>query len=177
MIYGLGNHSRSLYNRARIDARPIEETVPTFAPDYCRSGLRRLVCWKMKAKAFFWYSLTGAIVKEAVLIAIVLWLLPYHGIYIPGWGLVILVLGVAAYSYITYRLVKPSLMKEPVVAPKAMIGTEGKVVTPLAPEGYIKVQGELWQASSTASRLEAGNDVVVVGMEGLRLIVIPKNSE
>ena len=94
-----------------------------------------------------------------------------------GWGLVILVLGVAAYSYITYRLVKPSLMKEPVVAPKAMIGTEGKVITPLAPEGYIKVQGELWQASSTTCGLEAGSDVVVVGMDGLHLLVIPKNSE
>ena len=131
----------------------------------------------MRARAFFWYSLISTIVKEAAIIAVVLWLLPYHDIHIPIWGLVIIVLAVAAYSYITYRLVKSSLMKEPVVTPQVMVGTEGKAVTPLAPEGYIKIQGELWQASSTACRLEVGADVVVVGREGLWLLVIPKNSE
>ena len=131
----------------------------------------------MKARAFFWYTLISTIVKEVVLIAVVLWVLPDHGIYIPAWGLVVLVLAVAAYSYITYRLVKPSLVKEPIVTPKAIIGTEGKAITPLAPVGYIRVQGELWQASSTTCKLEAGNDVVVIGMEGLRLLVIPKESE
>ena len=131
----------------------------------------------MRARAFFWYSLISTIVKEAAIIAVVLWLLPYHDIHIPIWGLVIIVLAVAAYSYITYKLIKSSLLKEPVVTPKSIVGTEGRAMTPLAPEGCVKVQGELWRASTIASKVEADGDVVVVGIDGLRLLVIPKHAE
>ena len=68
---------------------------------------------------------------------------------------------------------KLSLLSKPVVAFETIIGSEGEVVTALTPEGYVKVQGELWQASSD-SYLEAGAEVVVTGIANLKLKVIPK---
>ena len=61
--------------------------------------------------------------------------------------------------------------KKSVTGAEAMIGLEGKVVTPLAPEGTIKVCGELWQASATDDAIDASEEVLVMGMEGLKLLV------
>jgi membrane protein implicated in regulation of membrane protease activity len=44
----------------------------------------------------------------------------------------------------------------------------------LAPEGYVKVKGVLWKAICDETELEIGDEVVVVGIGGLRLVVSPK---
>jgi len=128
----------------------------------------------MKTKSVLWYtiySIISTILEEVALAAIVLWGLPYFNIHIPWWGLAILMIALAVYSYIAYRIGKPTLTMKPLVSLETMIGSEGKVVTPLAPEGYVKVKGELWKALSTESELEIGDEVVVVGIDGLKLIV------
>jgi len=54
-----------------------------------------------------------------------------------------------------------------------MIDLEGEVIEPLVPEGMIKVRGELWRAvSKTGEKIDIGEKVRVVGMEGLKLIVV-----
>lgn len=134
----------------------------------------------MKTKSVLWYtiySIISTILEEVALAAIVLWGLPYFNIHIPWWGLAMLMIALAAYSYIAYRIGKPTLTMKPLVSLETMIGSEGKVVTPLAPEGYVKVKGELWKASSTESELEVGDEVVVVGIDGLKLIVNRKERQ
>lgn len=133
----------------------------------------------MKAKPPLWYTLQaiiGGIVEEAALAAIVLWLLPRFNINIPLWGLGLMMAALAVHSYIMYRIGKPTFLIKPRVAPENIIGNEGKVVKPLTPVGYVKVQGVLWKATCPESELESGDEVVVVGIEGLRLIVSPKRS-
>jgi membrane protein implicated in regulation of membrane protease activity len=112
--------------------------------------------------------------EEVVLVAVVLWLLPLFNINIPLWGLAILMVALAIYSYIMYRVGRSTFLMKPKVAAETIIGDDGKVTKRLAPEGYVKVQGVLWKATCVESELEAGDDVVVVDINGLRLIVSPK---
>jgi len=58
---------------------------------------------------------------------------------------------------------------------EGMIGLQGKVVTPLTPEGLIKVRGELWKVCSTGASISADEEVTVVGIEGLTLLVRRKD--
>jgi len=131
----------------------------------------------MKTKPPIWYTvqaILGWMLEEVVLVAVVLWLLPLLNINIPLWGLAILMVALAVYSYVMYRVGSPTFLMKPKVAAEAIIGNDGKVTKRLAPEGYVKVQGVLWKATCVESELEVGDDVVVVDINGLRLIVSPK---
>ncbi len=131
----------------------------------------------MKDKPPLWYTLQavlGWLVEEAILVAAVLWLLPLFDIYIPLWGLAILMASLAVYSCIMYRVGRSTFLIRPKVAAEAIIGCEGKVTKRLAPGGYVKVQGVLWKATCDEMELEIGDEIVVVGIERLRLIVRPR---
>jgi membrane-bound serine protease (ClpP class) len=56
-----------------------------------------------------------------------------------------------------------------------MIGLEGKVVTMLSPKGMVKIRGELWKAAALEATVEVGDSIVVVGIEGLKLLVKPQH--
>jgi membrane-bound serine protease (ClpP class) len=131
----------------------------------------------MRTKPPLWYTvqaILGALVEEAILVAIVFWLLPRFNINIPLWGLAILMVALAVYSYVMYWVGKPTFLIKPKVSAENIIGSEGRVTKRLAPEGYVKVQGVLWKATCSESELEVGEVVEVVGMEGLKLLVSPK---
>jgi len=132
----------------------------------------------MKTRPPLWYILQAVLswmLEEILLAAAVLWLLPhFFNINIPLWGLAILMLALAAYSGAMYRFGRQTFFIRPKVAAENIIGSEGVVTKPLAPEGYVKVQGVLWKATCNESELGVGDEVEVIGMEGLRLIVKPK---
>ena len=113
-------------------------------------------------------------IEEAILAAAVLWLLPVFDINIPLWGLAILMAGLAVYSFIMYRVGRSTFLIRPRVAAEAIIGCDGKVTKRLAPEGYVKVQGVLWKAICQEAELEIGDEIVVVGIERLKVIVKPR---
>lgn len=54
-----------------------------------------------------------------------------------------------------------------------MLGKPGVALTDLAPEGFARVHGEIWQVSApgTGERIRRGDGVRVRTIEGLRLIV------
>jgi len=108
------------------------------------------------------------------LVAAVLWLLPKFDVNLPLWVLAVLMAALAIYSCIMYRVGRSTFLIRPKVAAEDVVGNEGKVTKRLAPEGYVKVQGVLWKAKCVESELEVGDEIVVVGIEGLRLIVSPK---
>jgi membrane protein implicated in regulation of membrane protease activity len=131
----------------------------------------------MKSRPPLWYTLQAvlsSVLEEILLAAVVLWLLPHFNIKIPLWGLAILMLALAVYSGVMYRVGRQTFFIRPKVAAENIIGSEGSVTKPLSPEGYVKVQGVLWKATCNETKLEIGDEVLVVGMEGLRLIVKPK---
>jgi membrane-bound serine protease (ClpP class) len=53
-----------------------------------------------------------------------------------------------------------------------LVGATGKVTTPLAPSGQIRVLGETWEAHAAAA-VPVGETVRVVAVHGLKLDVEP----
>jgi len=104
-------------------------------------------------------------------VAVVLWGLPRLGIHLPLIGLIALMAALAAFEVITYRIGSRALKRKPVAGLSSMVGSKGKVVSPLDPEGLVKIKGELWQSSSGGRRINTGEEVIVVGQDGLKLIV------
>ena len=68
------------------------------------------------------------------------------------------------------------MKRKPLTGREGMIGLEGKAVTQLTEEGQVRVAGELWNASSSdGAAIPAGEAVVVLRMEGLKLLVRRKS--
>lgn len=61
--------------------------------------------------------------------------------------------------------------KKVITGQEGMIGLQGKANTDLTPEGYVFVRGELWKAISQEGKIQKGEDVEVIGFEGLTLKV------
>jgi len=107
-------------------------------------------------------------------VAVVLWLLPRVTINIPLWGLILMMIALGVYNYINYRLSKKALVKKPRIS--LDIGSRGRTITPISPKGYVRVNGELWQASSS-STIDAGEEIAIVGIEGMTLLIRPIEKE
>jgi membrane-bound serine protease (ClpP class) len=56
------------------------------------------------------------------------------------------------------------------MGPETLVGSIGTVVTACAPQGQVRVQGELWRARC-ADGAEVGEEVRVVALDGLTLLV------
>jgi membrane-bound ClpP family serine protease len=116
-------------------------------------------------------AIVTTLMEEAALAAIVLWGLPRLGINLNVGVLIALMAALAAYAITTYRLGSRALGRKPVVGLTDMVGARGKAVSDLAPEGTVRIKGELWEARAEGRKISAGADVIVVGQEGLKLVV------
>jgi len=81
-----------------------------------------------------------------------------------------MMIALGIYNYINYRLNKRALIKKPIISPD--IGSRGRAATPISPTGYVRVNGELWRASSN-SNIDAGEEISVVGVDRMMLMVSP----
>lgn len=119
------------------------------------------------------YSAVGTLLELGIMLAAVIWGLPAVGIDIPVGGLIILILLMLGFSYYTYHMGKKALTRKLILELEAMIGSHGRVMKAVDPVGFVRIGNELWQAVSS-SRLEAGEEVVVTGVEGLKITVAPR---
>jgi len=117
------------------------------------------------------FAIISTLLEEAALVVIVLWSLPTLGVHIPLPGLFVLMVGWGAYSITVYRIGNRALKRKLVIGLSSLVGSEGQAVTPLAPEGMVKVRGELWAACSVSNEITSGETVEVVGQEKLKLLV------
>ncbi|MBA7694460.1 hypothetical protein ES703_103071 [subsurface metagenome] len=117
------------------------------------------------------WAIISILLEEAAIVAIVLWGLPRLDIDIPLAGLIALMVAWGAYSVITYRRGSRALRRKPLDGLPDMVGSQGEVVSPLAPEGLVRIKGELWQAESASGRIDTGEEVTVLRQDGLKLIV------
>lgn len=112
---------------------------------------------------------------EIAIAAFVLWGLPVLGVELPVWALVSIMVGLVARGIVTCRLGSRALRKKPASGFEDMVGSKGKVLEPLTPQGLIKVGNETWKAESldhskeTSSQMRS--EVIVVGRKGLMLLV------
>jgi len=116
-------------------------------------------------------AIISTMLEEAALAVIVLFGLPELGVEMPLAGLIVLMVVWLAVSVIIYRIGSRALRRKPLEKLPDMVGSRGKVVSPLAPEGLIRIEGELWMAKSASGKINLGNKVAVVEQDGLRLVV------
>lgn len=127
----------------------------------------------MSKKEYIIFNIATGLFKGSVLVLIILWLLPFWGINILIWGLSLIIVAFLAYEVITFRLGIKALQRKPTIWSEAIVGCSGKATTSINPDGYVRVNGELWHTSSNDSNIKEGDDIVVVELNRLTLRVAP----
>jgi membrane-bound serine protease (ClpP class) len=61
--------------------------------------------------------------------------------------------------------------RRPAVGREEMVGQRALVLTRLQPKGTVLFQGERWDAELDSGSVEAGEEVIVTGIDGLKLLV------
>ena len=125
------------------------------------SAVRSLLIWRVFT----------SLLEQAGLVAIVLWGLPQINVPLPAWVLAPTSIALGIYNVFTYQKAARALRVKPVSGLTDMVGTRGKAVDRLNLCGQVKIRGELWAAESASDEIRPGTEVVVVGQEGLRLVV------
>lgn len=133
--------------------------------------------WKRTDKKFLrrtisdWGKVLVLLLDEAAVLVLVVLGLRFFGIQIPLQITIPLAILVGILVFIIHVAVIPSFHRQQVAGREGMVGARGSVVTPLTPIGTIALMGEYWKARSIDVGIEAGEDVEVVGLEGLTLKV------
>ena len=116
-------------------------------------------------------AIISTFLEEGAIFVIWRWALPRFGIELPLYVLIIIMVGWLVYAVVTFIVVTRALGKKAVIGLQTMIGSKGKVARPLVPEGMVRIKGELWGATSEEGQVDIGEEVIVVGEDGLKLIV------
>jgi len=106
-------------------------------------------------------ALLSTLIKEAILVAVLLWLLPLLGVRLPLGVIIGILITIAVWAMLTYRPIKRVMEK------KALSPTEEK----MAPKGLVRIEGETWEAVSSNADIAAGDEISVLQVDGLKLTV------
>ncbi len=121
-----------------------------------------------------WLIVLASLLDDIVLLALVflgLWL--FH-IPITWWIILIVVVVIIAFFLVVHKAVIPAIRRRKVSGAEGMIGITGRVTQPLKPKGMIKIRDEYWKATCIDGEVNIGEDVEVVGINGLDLEVRKK---
>ncbi len=121
-----------------------------------------------------WAKLLFLLMDEAIIIFGLVFLLWKLGVNVDTWILVVAGGVVAVIVLFLHIILLPFLKDTGAAGPANMVGLEGDVVTRLSPKGVVKVRGELWKAVVTNAEVDVGQRVIIVGLEGLKLLVKEK---
>ena len=116
-------------------------------------------------------AVISTILEEIAIVVIWRWGLPQMDIYLSDFVLIMVMVGWLAYSVFTFWFVTRSLRRKLVVGLPTMVESKGKVVSPLTPAGQVRIKGETWGAESIDTNIDTGEQIVVVGEDGLKLMV------
>ena len=84
---------------------------------------------------------------------------------------IVIVLLLVAFVFAIHKAIISSVRWKPMSGSEGMIGLLGTVITPLNPLGSVTVQGELWKARSIVENISIGENVEIIGLDGLTLEV------
>ena len=90
--------------------------------------------------------------------------------------IIVIVFAVAFIIFVIYAIVKGQRRKLS-VGVEDMIGKKAVAQTTLNPKGTVLAEGELWTAIAEDSKIEAGEEVTINKVEGLKLWVTKKSKE
>jgi len=116
-------------------------------------------------------AIFSTLLEEVAIVVVVRFGLPQLGINIHLAVLIALMAVWLAWSVIIYRVGSQALRRKPLDILPDMVGSKGKVVSPLAPEGLVRIKSELLVEKSARGGMNLGEKVVVVEQDGLKLVV------
>jgi len=105
------------------------------------------------------------------------WLLPEFGIRLPLSALIGVMIAWMIFSVTLFVFTTRTLSRQILVGLPTMIGSKGRVASPLAPDGLVRIKSELWGAISPEGNIDEGEEIAVVGEDGLKLIVRRNKSD
>ncbi len=121
-------------------------------------------------------AIVSTLLEEAAILVVGLFGLPQMGINIHLAGLIALMVAWLAWSVIVYRIGSRALRRKPLDILPDMVGSRGEVVSPLVPDGLVRIKNELWMAKSARGKINTGEEVAVVEQDGLKLVVRKSSS-
>jgi len=116
-------------------------------------------------------AIVSTALEEVAIWVVWRWGLPQLGIDVPFYILVVVMVGWVVWSAVFFVFVTGTLKRQRIIGLPTMIGCRGKVTEPLTPEGMVTIRSELWQAESIECDMDKGEKVIVVGEDGLKLVV------
>jgi membrane-bound ClpP family serine protease len=124
-----------------------------------------------KVNTILVWRIITSLLEQAILVAIVLWVLPLIDINLPLWALAPATIVLQAYNIFSYRKSIHALRAQPIAGMTNMVGIQGETVSTLTPDGLVKIRGELWAATAANGNIVNGRSVTVVEQSGLKLVV------
>ncbi len=125
----------------------------------------------MKRRIKDWFTILASLLDDAAVALIVLLILWLLKIPISLAIIIFLLLLFVVAILVMHRLIIPTLHKKVVTGSEGMIGLKGKAIEALVPEGLIRVSGEYWKARADDENVAVGEQVEIVGLDGLTLKV------
>ena len=103
----------------------------------------------------------------------VIWrfLLPQFDVYLHVGVLIGAMIAWGSFSIWLFVFTTITLKKQSPVGLPSMIGSKGKAASNIAPEGMVRIKGELWSATSKEGVINRGDEILVTGEDGLKLQV------
>ena len=78
---------------------------------------------------------------------------------------------ITGFSLLLYFLIFKAMILKPRVGKEAMLGQTGTVIKDIAPEGKIKYATEIWDAVAEGEIFSEGDEVVIHGFWGMKVLV------
>jgi membrane-bound ClpP family serine protease len=116
-------------------------------------------------------AIISTALEEVAIYVIWRWLLPEFDISLPFPVLVGIMVAWAAFAISLFVFTTRTLKRQVPVGLPSMIGTKGKAASSLDPEGMVRIKGELWVATAAEGDISEGENIEVVGEDGLKLVV------
>ena len=114
-----------------------------------------------------------------IALLVVILVLADSWISIPAWLFWIVIALSLAKDIISFPFVWKAYDSKDPGSMRSLIGQRGTALELLTPEGYIRVQGELWKAETVngCPPIGKGETVRIKNIQGLKVFVIPDNED
>jgi membrane-bound ClpP family serine protease len=122
-------------------------------------------------------AIISSLLDEAVIVAITIFGLPRLGVHIPVWGIALICIAFVTFAVTSFRIGSRTLSQKPLLGLTNMVGVRGRVTSPLNPRGFVRIEGEIWEARAEKEIIPADTDVIVIAQRGLLLVVRRKTPE
>jgi len=129
----------------------------------------------MKSTIKDWLKVLVLLLDEAAVVGLVLLVLWVLKIDIPLPITIVTALLLGAVVFVITKAVIPTFRKKQVTGAEGLIGLEGEVIEPLTPVGVVRTEGEYWKAKSVGENIAVGEEVEILGLDGLKLMVKRKS--